>query len=66
MDDALISLSPEDSIVGQFGPRAETFARFVATARKAYRVASREFLDRAAWRLDPKVLAVLIALEEDR
>ena len=66
MDDVLNKLSPEDSIVGQFGPQVEAFARSVATARKAREIDPQGSRDRAAWRLDPKVMAALIALEEDR
>ncbi len=66
MDRAANKPSQEDSIIGQFGQEAEVFARSVAAALEACRTDPQEFRDRAAWRLDPRVLAALIVLEEDR
>lgn len=66
MDGVLNKLPQEDSITGQFGQEAEVFARSVAAARETCRTDPQEFRARAAWRLDPRVLAVLITLEEDR
>ena len=66
MDDVLRKLRSEGGVVGPFGYQAEAFARSVGTARKLHRPNTRGFRDRADWRLDPRVLAALIALEEDR
>lgn len=65
MDDAPDKLL-RDSTVALFGQESEAFARYVATARQASRTDPRGFRNRAAWQLDPRVLAALIALDEDR
>ena len=66
MDDMPPKFSQENCIAGRFGQHAEAFARSVAVAQTASGIDAHWSRDGTALLPDPRVLAAVIALEEDR